>query len=188
MNWPIKFYLYIRHKIFKIDDRNSLQQALDNGMKLGKDPSIQDQVMLDPSHSWLISIGDKVTLAPRVCILAHDASTKRHLGYTLIAPVTIGNNVFIGAGTIVLPGSTIGDNVIIGAGSIVTGNIPSNNVYAGNPARQICTLEEYLLKRKEQMQRAPLYDESYIVSNITPDKKVQMISELSKNPSRGFIR
>ena len=152
-------------------------------MKLGKDSSIQDQVMLDPSHSWLISIGNRVTLAPRVHILAHDASTKRHLGYTLIAP-----NVFIGAGTIVLPGSTIGDNVIIGAGSVVTGNIPSNNVYAGNPARQICTLEEYLLKRKEQMQRAPLYDESYIVSNITPDKKLQMISELSKNPSRGFIR
>ncbi|MFQ6827743.1 MAG: DapH/DapD/GlmU-related protein [Faecalimonas sp.] len=49
-------------------------------------------------------------------ILAHDASTKQELGYTLVKPVKIGNNVFIGAGSIILPGVTIGNRVIIGSG------------------------------------------------------------------------
>lgn len=49
-------------------------------------------------------------------ILAHDASTKRYLGYTKIGRVLIGNNVFVGAGTIILPSVAIGNNVIIGAG------------------------------------------------------------------------
>ena len=188
MNWPIKLYLFVRRNIFKIDDRNSLQQAIDNGMKLGQDPSIQDQVMLDPSHSWLISIGDRVTLAPRVCILAHDASTKRALGYTLIAPVSIGNDVFIGAGTIVLPGVSIGDNVIIGAGSVVTHNIPSNTVYGGNPAQLICSIDDYFAKRKYQMASSPCYDESYILGAINSEQKLQMINELSTGTPIGFIR
>lgn len=58
-------------------------------------------------------------------------------------PITIGNNVFLGLGTIVMPGSTIGDNVIIGAGSIVRGKIESNSVYAGVPAKYLCSLDEY---------------------------------------------
>ena len=57
--------------------------------------------------------------------------------------VKIGNNVFIGARTIILPGTTIGDNTIIGAGSVVKGNIPSGVIVAGNPARVIKSIEEY---------------------------------------------
>ena len=78
-----------------------------------------------------------MTLAPRVHILAHDASSKGFLNYTLIAPVKIGSDCFIGAGSIILPGVTIGDNVIIGAGSVVTKSIPDNSIAVGNPARVI---------------------------------------------------
>ena len=53
------------------------------------------------------------------------------------APVTIGNNVWIGGGAIILPGVTIGDNTTIGAGSVVTHNIPANTLAAGNPCRVI---------------------------------------------------
>lgn len=66
--------------------------------------------ILDPSHCWLITIGDNVTMAPRVHILAHDASTCHHLGYARIGRIDIGNNVFIGADTVVLPGVYIGSN------------------------------------------------------------------------------
>lgn len=55
------------------------------------------------------------------------------VGYT--APVTIGDNVWIGGGAILLPGITVGDNVVIGAGSVVTRDLPSNTVAAGNPCR-----------------------------------------------------
>jgi acetyltransferase-like isoleucine patch superfamily enzyme len=55
-------------------------------------------------------------------------------------PVHIGNNVFLGAGVIVLKGVTIGDNSVIGAGSVVTSNIPDNYIAAGNPARSLKSL------------------------------------------------
>lgn len=63
--------------------------------------------------------------------------------------VEIGDNVFIGARTIVLPGTIIGDNTIIGAGSVIKGQIKSNSVYAGNPARYICSIDDYLSHHHE---------------------------------------
>lgn len=66
----------------------------------------------------------------------------------LMGRVVIGNNVFIGINTIILPGVEIGDNVIIGAGSIVTKNILSNTVACGVPARALCSIEEYYTKNK----------------------------------------
>ena len=55
----------------------------------------------------------------------------------------IGDNVYIGSKCIILPGVRIGNNVVIGAGSVVTKDIPDNSVYAGNPARFICDLQTY---------------------------------------------
>lgn len=57
--------------------------------------------------------------------------------------------MFIGWGATILGGSHIGDNVIIGANSVVSGNVDSNSVYAGNPARKLMTLEEYRDKREK---------------------------------------
>ena len=95
----MKYSLYrFLRKVLGIDDRSRLQRSIDNGLKIGKDHNIQEECIIDVSHAFLIEIGDSVTLAPRVHILAHDASTKRILGYTRIAPVSIGSNVFIGAG------------------------------------------------------------------------------------------
>ena len=73
------------------------------GMKVGKNFKRLNGVILDPSHCWLIEIGDNVTLAPRVHILCHDASTKAFLNYTKIGRVNIGNNVFVGAESVILP-------------------------------------------------------------------------------------
>lgn len=59
------------------------------------------------------------------------------------APITIGNNVFIGGASIILKGVTIGDNSVVGAGSVVTGHIPPNEIWAGNPARFIKKLNTH---------------------------------------------
>ncbi len=154
----------------------STDDLIELGLKVGKNFSRQEKTLIDQSHCWLITIGDNVTLAPRVHILAHDASTKQWLGYTKIAKVKIGNNVFIGAGSIILPGVTIGDNTIIGAGSIVTHNIPENTVAAGNPARVICTLEDYITKCKNLMETDNVFDESYTLrnKNLTSEQKLKM--------------
>ncbi len=181
-----KIYLWLRKRLLHIDDRSPLRIAVDNGMKVGRDCQIMEACSFDPSHSWLIEIGDRVTIAPRVQVLAHDASTKRELGYTRIARVSIGNDVFIGMGSILLPGVHIGDKVIIGAGSVVTKDIPGNSVAAGNPCRVIETYEDYISKRRESTRVSPCYDRDYLIGRITPEGKERMKEELS-SAKEGYI-
>ena len=104
----------------KIRGTINLKQLKKDGLKVGNNFNAQEGTIIDPGHCWLIEIGDNVTLAPRVHILAHDASMKKSLGYAKIGKVSIGNNVFLGASTIVLPNVRIDDNTIVGAGSVVT--------------------------------------------------------------------
>lgn len=151
----------IAELIYRLRGEYTTEKLIAMGMRVGKNFGRLNGVILDPSHCWLIEIGDDVTLAPRVHILCHDASTKVFMNFTKIGRVTIGNRVFIGAESVVLPGVTIGDNVIIGANSTVTHNIPSNSVAAGSPARIICSLDEYIAKEKARMEKAPVYDDTY---------------------------
>ncbi len=149
------------------------------GLKVGKNFNRQRGCIIDPPHCWLISIGDNVVLAPNVHILAHDGSTKNILGYTKIGKVSIGNNVFVGAETLILPNTKIGDNCIIGASSVITKNIPSGSVVAGNPAKIIMSTEEYIKRNKQLTKNTKLYDESYTLNqNISSEKKEEMKKDL----------
>ena len=158
----------LKEWIYRLRGEYTTEKLISMGMKVGKNFGRLNGVILDPSHCWLIEIGDDVTLAPRVHILCHDASTKTFMNYTKIGNVTIGNRVFIGAESVILPGVTIGNDVVIGANSTVTHNIPSNSVAVGSPARVICTLEEYIQKEKERMKSAPVYDDSYTLRKDIP--------------------
>jgi acetyltransferase-like isoleucine patch superfamily enzyme len=101
------------------------------------------------TEPYLITIGDHVS-ATMVRFETHDGGIwcfrDKHPEIDIIKPITIGNNVYIGYGAIILPGITIGDNVVIGAHSIVSRDVPSNSVAVGSPARVIKTLDEYKQK------------------------------------------
>ncbi|MCQ2548471.1 MAG: acyltransferase [Lachnospiraceae bacterium] len=106
---------------------------------------------IDVQRGIFVKIGDDVCITEGVKVLAHDWSYSVLANYYKKAPgrqrcTIIGNNVFIGNGSIILMGANIGDNVIIGAGSVVSGQVESNSVYAGNPARKIYTLDQYYEK------------------------------------------
>lgn len=111
---------------------------------------------IEENNPHLLTIGSHVSMTGPVTILCHDYS----VGVTKLwshgdvlgsqKPVSIGNNVFLGWGCTVLPGTTIGDNVVIGAGAVATGMLRGGVVYGGNPARQICTIEEYYERRKKR--------------------------------------
>jgi len=159
----------------RVFPRSPLKKLIKTGLIVGKNFSMQEGVIIDGSHTWHIDIGDDVTLAHRVHILAHDASTKKHLSYTRIGKVKIGNRVFVGAGSIILPGVTIGNDVIVGAGSIVTRDIADGHVAAGNPARVLCTLEEFLDRRRNEMSIHPCFGEEYTVrKDVTAEMKSDM--------------
>lgn len=169
----------LKEFVYRLRGEYTTEKLIKMGLKVGKNFKRLNGVIIDPAHCWLITIGDNVTLAPRVHILAHDASTKEFLNYTKIGRVNIGNNVFIGAESVVLPNVKIGDNVVIGANSTVTKDVPSDSVYAGNPAKFICTLEEYLYKNKTMMEQVPIYGEEYTLRyNIDKNKKNQMYKDL----------
>ena len=169
----------IKELLYRLRGEYTTEKLISMGMKVGKNFNRLHGVILDPGHCWLIEIGDNVTMAPRVHILCHDASTKQFLNYTKIGRVTIGDNVFIGAETVVLPGVTIGSNVIIGANSTVTHDIPDNSVVAGSPARVICTLEEYLEKERKRMETAPSYGEEYTLrKDVSMELRMRQKQEL----------
>ncbi len=92
-----------------------------------------------------VSIGDNAFIAPNVGIYTagHPLDVEqRNRGLEYALPVTIGHNVWIGAGVSILPGVTIGDNTVIGAGSVVTKDIPSNVLAVGNPCRVIKDIKQ----------------------------------------------
>ena len=93
-----------------------------------------------------IIIGDGCMFAPNVVLATagHPINPElRAQVYQFTKPIRIGNNVWIGAGAVVLPGVTIGDNTVIGAGSIVTRDIPANVVAVGNPCRVVREIGEH---------------------------------------------
>jgi len=104
------------------------------------------------TEPFLITIGNNVHITDGCCFITHDGGTLILRQYTpdleVTAPINIGNDVYFGIQTIVMPGVIINDKVIVGARSVVTKNIATNSVVAGIPARNIKTVDEYHKKLK----------------------------------------
>ena len=176
----------IKELLYRLRGDYTTEKLISMGMTVGTNYKRLHGVILDPGHCWLITIGDNVTMAPRVHILCHDASTKQFLNYTKIGNVTIGDNVFIGAESVVLPGVTIGNNVIVGANSTVTYDVPDGVVVAGSPAKIICSLDDYLIKERTRMETAPCYGEDYTLrQNVSMEKRMEQKAAL--NGKIGYI-
>ena len=102
----------------------------------------------EPKH---ISIGNNVWVATRVNFITHDVSVHMiskylnndSLNFDHVGYIKIGNNVFIGANSTIMPNVEIGDKVILGANSIVTKDIKEPGVYVGQPLRKIKTFEQF---------------------------------------------
>jgi maltose O-acetyltransferase len=150
------------------------------GLKLGRNVYIGRSTVFDGGFLWLISVGDDTTISARVEVLAHDASTRRHLGYSVVAPVTIGSRVYVGVGAIILPGVTIGDDAIIGAGSVVRHDVAPETLAVGVPARAVGTVEEYIERHRQLMRERPVYEgwEWTLGGGITESRMRRMREEL----------
>ncbi len=117
---------------------------------------IAPSVFFDGNDYSLIRIGDATTVSLDVVFLTHDYSVSKglkvldpKLSGRFLKPITVGKNSFIGMRSILLPGTVLGDNTIVGAGSVVKGSFPDGVVLAGNPAKILCTTEEWAKRHKE---------------------------------------
>ena len=149
----------------------------DSGVQFGKDCRIfgdPDEVF--GSDPWLITLGDHVSITSGVRFVTHDGAVwvlrHKHKHLDVHGRIKVGNNVFFGINSVVLPGVTIGSNVVIGAGSVVAKDIPDNSVAAGVPARVITTIDEYEARSvaKGMSVRAP-------GKGQTPEQRRQQILE-----------
>ena len=128
--------------------------------------------LIDETRPHLLYIGDRVRITSGVKILTHDFSYSvcRPVFHDLIndhvRPTIIGNNVFLGVNSIVLPGVKIGDNCIIGAGAVVSMNIPDNSVVVGNPAKVVSSLSEFYEKRRKSA-----VADAFALANLWREKK-----------------
>lgn len=151
-----------------------------NGAKIGEGTRFISPHLcsVDPGRLDYIEIGNNCCLSC-VSILAHDYSW-----YTLLescgdilpdagGTVKIGNNVFVGFQALILKDTIIGDNVIIGARSVVKGIVPSNTVWAGVPARQICTIEEFYKNRVCRRLKDAIYRRDHIRSVKGRDPEIK---------------
>lgn len=136
------FYLYLRHAGVDIK---------------GTPRFISDDLYIDEVDLSKLHIEGDVTVSKGVTLLVHDYSVTQPLrmhdnsivGAVLIKDIFLRKGCFIGANSVLLPGTEIGENTIVGAGSIIKGNISANSVVAGNPGKIVKSLDDYYKKISE---------------------------------------
>jgi maltose O-acetyltransferase len=172
-----KLYVWYHHR--RLLKRWATYRRL--GMHLGKGINLPWSTSIDTSHCFLISIGDNCGFGENCTILAHDAMPNEYLDASVIGRVKIHESCHFGVNTIILPGVEIGPRSIVGSGSVVIRDIPPNTVAAGNPAKVLCTMDEYLAKHRERMKTAPVFPfKKYDITRITPELLEDMVTRLDK--------
>lgn len=140
---------------YKVRLLSSYSIAKKIGVKCGNDCKFLDNPFkIFGTEPWLITLGEHVEITNGCRLITHDGSVwcyrkeEKYSDVDYFAPITVGNNVFIGMNTTILPGVHIGDNVIIGANSVVTKDLESDCIYCGVPARKIKDFLTYAEKLK----------------------------------------
>jgi maltose O-acetyltransferase len=137
------------------------QKWRERGVKIGEGTAVYPNVTFGRGGRDPITVGENCVLTG-CTILGHDASTNRQLGYSfgegsVVQPVIIEDDCFIGIGAIVLMGVTIGKGSIVGAGAVVTKDVPPGVVVAGNPAQVIGSVDELVQRRRQLYHQHPEY-------------------------------
>lgn len=162
-----RYYNYLR-------DHNFYKYAEKVGVKLGENVRFTGQPGLG-SEPYLIEIGNHVLIASHVTFITHEGGhwvlkgiDKKYNDTFGYGRIIVKDNVYIGSGATILRGVTIGENTIIGAGSLVNRSCEPNSVYAGVPAKRICSLEEWGKRFLDDM---PEFD----LENYKKNKKEEVL-------------
>ena len=145
-----RLYNWIRKKLGKVDNDDEVAVARSLGVTIGEGCVIIDNARkVFHTEPYLVTLGNHVEITPGVRFLTHEGSVwvfrekEEHRNIDCFAPTVAGNNVFLGTNSTIMPGVKIGNNVIVGACSVVTKDIPDNSVVAGIPAKKICDLSQF---------------------------------------------
>ncbi len=150
-----KIMLFLKYG-YKSNSKSFIKYLRKRDITIGNNTKFHSPwtISVDMQRPWMIEFGSNVVIGSHTSFLQHGydwAVLQKKYGVVLgsAGQIKIGNNVFIGTHSTFLKGVTIGDDIIIGANSLVNKNCLMSGVYAGNPVKYICSLDEYLKKRMD---------------------------------------
>jgi maltose O-acetyltransferase len=150
------------------------------GMHIGHGTWLPASTWIDTSHCFLISIGNDCGFGEECLILAHDAQMDEFLDVARIGRVKIHDSCHIGARSVILAGVEVGPRTVVTAGSVVMRTLPPNTVCAGNPARPIMSLDDYLEKHRKRTAELPGFPYAqYDVRVLTPDGREELVAAVA---------
>ena len=153
-----------------------IRQAKYEGVNIGDHTSVSTRFW--DTEPYLISIGDNCQITGGVKIFTHGGAQvlrDKYPEFDTFGKVKIGDYVYVGSNSLIMPGVTIGNHVLVAAGSVVTKSVPDNVVIAGNPARIICSIEDYLkrnLSYNTNTKGLSQKEKKLILLNLDSDKFV----------------
>jgi acetyltransferase-like isoleucine patch superfamily enzyme len=169
------FFRFFR-KLERVSNR---RLAVANGLALGKNTILVGKQQFG-TEPFLVSIGEECLITDGVRFITHDGSIQVPLiqrgekimdvysKKSTFSSIEVKNNVFLGVGAIILPGTIVGNNSIVAAGSIVKGVFPDDVVIAGNPAKVLCSIDEYFKKNEARI----------LTFHATESKVVQIVNKV----------
>lgn len=158
------------------------KQARKAGVNMGEHNAVSSHFW--SSEPYLISVGSHCQITEGVRFYTHGGAGAVRRKYPLFdtfGKIKIGDYVYIGSGAKILPGCVVGDNVLIAAGSIVTKSVPSNVVVAGNPAKIIGSIDEYI-------QRNKIYNTNSNYMNYNEKKALLLSLPEDKFVKKGYMK
>lgn len=176
---------YVMYKLLSTIKRHSklkywIKYCKKKGMIVGENTHVFS--LIGQGEPYLIKIGNNTTISFDVTFLTHDASIgaliDRKEKSDLVGRIIIGDHVFIGNGSIILCGCTIGDRSVVAAGSVVVNSIPSDVVVGGNPARIICSTNDYITNNSSLFLK---------LHGISSDEKKKIIMDEGKYKTRKML-
>ena len=176
MNPIVKLGHYLRRMRLLVDSGYYPEYLRKQGVRIGKNSSILYPSYVDGRLPYLLEIGDDVVISLYVTILTHDAASAYAGDLVKVGRVRIHDHVFIGANTTVMCNVSIGPNAIVGAGSVVSRDVPPDSVAAGNPAKLVCSMDQFTAKHRELGGRQPLFEGKQFQHPYVPDERKTFLS------------
>jgi maltose O-acetyltransferase len=176
IGWALDRLAALKHRLESARLQRRWTKLREAGMHIGQGVNLPASTWIDTSHCFLIRIEDFCGFGEQCVLLAHDAQMDEFLDAARLGKVVIHASCHIGTRTVILPGVELGPRTIVGAGSVVTRSLPADTVCAGNPAKPICSLDEYLDKHRARIAAARTFPYDRYDENLTPERRAELVA------------
>jgi len=180
----------IKHLLYRfrlmLDKSYYTEYLRKQGVRIGRNSVVLYPSYIDGRMPYLVEVGDNVVMSLNLTILTHDAASAYAGDLIKVGRVYIRDNSFIGANSTILCNVSIGPNSIVGAGSVVSKDVPPGTVYAGSPARFVCSIDQFIEKHRNLAENHPFFEGKHFEHPYIPNRRKEILRQHLKDTS-GYI-